>query len=473
MQLMKKPSRIGAALCLLTANLLGSTAAMAQNAEGPPAPGSDDLPATTNAYDDAADDLGTTEVDSAVLFYKEDGGRVQAIEPMVSIKHTTATGRIFSAKITYDALTGASPNGATPYSAQQSFVVPAGEYDDDDDEGESDGGTGASGTVVINPDTGLPERIYTTPAGTLPVDEGFRDNRVALDLGFTTPVAPSTKLSLGLNGSKEEDYTSLSGRASVAQELNNGSTTLSLGVNYEYDKIDPFHGIPTPLTAMNGIANNRTKSKNVLSVSGGLTQLLTPNWLVQVNYNYGWASGYQTDPYKIVSVVDATTGAPEAYLYESRPDTRTRQSVYAASKYAMGSFVTDVSARYYFDDWGINSMTFEVAEHVPLGRSAYVEPRVRYYKQDQADFFAFFLSDNATLPRYVSADARLDGFTAWTFGTSAGAMLSPSMEVYGNAEYYKTSKAGAYPNRPGALSQYDLYAGTNSVNVMVGVKFKF
>ena len=75
------------------------------------------------ADDEPADDLGTTTVDSAVLYYKENGGRVTAIEPMVGFTRTAKNGNILSLKLTYDALSGASPNGATPWSAAQTFVV--------------------------------------------------------------------------------------------------------------------------------------------------------------------------------------------------------------------------------------------------------------------------------------------------------------------------------------------------------------
>jgi hypothetical protein len=287
-------------------------------------------------------------------------------------------------------------------------------------------------------------------------------------------IADATKLSIGANGSVEQDYNSFAGRIGVSRDLNNKATTLSLGANFEHDQSKPFHGIPTPLTAMSGLAAAKgSDSKNVLSLVAGVTQVLTPNLLVQLNYSFGKSSGYQTDPYKLISVLNPTTGAPLRYLYESRPDSRTRHSIYGAAKWALGSYVTDVSARYYHDSWGINSYTLELAEHVPVGSKAYLEPRARYYHQTAADFFHYYLPSGSALPSYASADSRLDSFNAYTFGATAGFQLTPKIEIYANAERYQQSKAGSYGAIPAGLANQKLFAGTDAMSGMVGVKFKY
>jgi opacity protein-like surface antigen len=458
-----RPGRVAAALCLLTANLLATGGAEAQSQ---PRPGSTDGAGTdvANVYDQPVNDLDSLVVDGGVLYYKEQGGRVQAVEPTVSVVRTLQSGNVISGRLVFDALSGASPNGATPWTGPQTFVAPI---------KDQHSATGASGTVVTNPVTGKPERVYTTPAGKLPLDQAFRDHRVALDLGYGWALAPAWRLNLGADASIEEDYKSFSGRVSVAHPLNNGATTLSLGGNFEYDKVEPYHGIPVALASMNGTDTGRNDDRKVFTVLAGVTQILRPNWLVQLNYSYTNSNGYQTDPYRILSVVDQNSGAPLDYLYEARPRKRDRHAVYAASKLALGSFVTDVSARYYHDTWGIDAITVELAEHVPIARPAYIEPRVRFYHQTRADFFTYFLTQGDVLPRYASADSRLDGFNAWTFGATAGYELRPGLELYLNGDVYRTSKSGSYGPRPGALASYDLYAGADSFNILAGVKVKF
>jgi len=468
---------IGATLCLVTANLLAGTSLLAaDNNTGTNNPSAPDVAQVQNAYDQPANELGTTVIDSAVLFYKEDGGRVQAIEPIVSIVHSAKNGNVFSARLTYDSLTGATPNGAAPWRFNQTFVTPARQENmrgGDDDEG-GNSSTGASGgTTVTDPRTGRQVLQYTGDANQLPLDSGFQDQRWAVDLGFSTPLSSKTTLSLGLNGSNEQDYRSYAGRVSIAQEFNNKSTTLSVGVNFEHDISKPFFGTPVPLSEMSGDAKGANQNKDVLSIIAGVTQVMNRNWLLQLNYSFGSGKGYQTDPYKIVSRVNPISGRPVNYLYESRPETRTRHSVYVSNKIAMGSFVTDLSARYYHDSWGINSITAELSEHIPIGSRAYIQPSVRYYHQSAADFFNYYLLAAAPLPQFASADSRLDSFNAITVGLSGGYKISDQLEIYGLVEGYRQSKAGTKGVLPGDNANLELFAGTNAISVLTGFKFKF
>ena len=52
-------------------------------------------------------------------------------------------------------------------------------------------------------------------------------------------------------------------------------------------------------------------------------------WLRQLNYGLGRGSGSYNDPYKVLSVVDGSTGllTGDRFVTEARPDQRTRHSV--------------------------------------------------------------------------------------------------------------------------------------------------
>jgi hypothetical protein len=65
-------------------------------------------------------------VDTAVLYYKENNGRVQAAEPIVNLKKDYGDERVLNLKVTLDSLTGASPNGATSSSHSTNFYRPFG-----------------------------------------------------------------------------------------------------------------------------------------------------------------------------------------------------------------------------------------------------------------------------------------------------------------------------------------------------------
>ena len=462
-------SGIAATLGALAGALLQPAPAAAQADPGaaPSAAAPSAAPsAAPNAYDETSSEAGTLVGDTAVLYYKEDEGRVRVIESETGLTWNSANGLVVSGKFTYDSLTGATPNGAArSRNTVQTFRAPMKKgarlpAAETRSEGGSDTSTGASGTYEIAP-------------GRLPVDKGFKDTRKAVDLGVTLPLASGLKLSVGGAGSWESDFTSYSGRVGLSKELFNKNTTVSLGFNYERDSSRPFTGIPRPLGSMGDYAVGTARQKRVSSFVAGLTQVLTPGWLAQINWSHGVTRGYQSDPYKLVSLVDSASGDPFAYIYESRPVRRVRDSVYAGTKFAFGSAVTDASVRWYHDDWGITSWTYGLSEHMPLGRSAYVEPGVRYYRQTGANFFRNYLLLDENTPSFVSADSRLGAFHAWTLGVKAGAKIAPNIEIYGAAERYVQEGRRLDPTAPGALATTDLFAGSKSVSIITGLRVTF
>ncbi|HVU09944.1 MAG TPA: DUF3570 domain-containing protein, partial [Phototrophicaceae bacterium] len=152
---------IGAALGALTANLLAATAAHAQTVDT-----SVYQPDVSDNASDSGDsssgtDIGSglARVDSAILFYNESGGRVRAVEPTSNITLNASDGRVVSFRFTADTLTGATPNGATPWNQAQTFTTPA------HAPGTTTTVTSASGNahLVTIPGTGTVVRQYDTP----------------------------------------------------------------------------------------------------------------------------------------------------------------------------------------------------------------------------------------------------------------------------------------------------------------------
>jgi hypothetical protein len=304
---------------------------------------------------------------------------------------------------------------------------------------------------------------YTIRPGDVPLDDTFLDTRVALTGTWTQPLGRLNTLSVGASFSTEYDYTHLGLNARFARDFNQRNTTLSAGVAIASDEIDPVGGTPDALTPMrdasdeaddggsNGDDDARrgTQSKDVLDFVVGVTQVLSRNTIVQLNYSYSDSSGYLTDPYKVLSVVDPLTGlavprvpppgvdGPDhLYFYESRPDSRSKHSLYAQAKHDMGGTVLDVSYRYMTDDWDIDSHTIDARLRWPLGSRAYLEPHLRYYAQTEANFYTASLLDGVPIPAYASNDYRLGRFDAITAGlkygwqTRGGKDMSVRLELY-------------------------------------------
>lgn len=362
---------------------------------------------TTPAAPVCAQELDRWDFDTSLLYYGEDNSRVQDASIGLLATRDFLDDRSLSLGLTVDALTGATPSGANTQPVAQTFTRPSG------------------------------KSVYTTPANDLPLDDTFRDTRVALTANWQQPLGRMYSFNVGASASKEYDYTHVGFNARLARDFNNRNTTLSAGIALARDDIDAVGGAPTPLSPMLDVGDlsNRmdSESKDVFDVILGVTQVLGRNTVMQFNYSYSDASGYLTDPYKIISVVDGITGEivprtptpgvdgpSHQFLFEGRPDERVKQSFYGQVKHYMSGKVLDASYRYMTDDWDIESHTLDLRLRWPLGSERFLEPHLRYYTQSEADFYTVGIVDGQVLPAYASSDYRLGNFDGITAGVKYG-----------------------------------------------------
>ncbi len=431
-----KPSDWRAALAGATASLLAPVTPITAQAAG------------------TADGPTPWLVDSAVLVYNEAGGRVRAVEPVLGLKRSNAAGVATGLKLTLDSLTGASPNGAVAQPGVQTFTSPSG------------------------------KATYEAPAGRVPLDPSFKDTRVALAANQERPWGADQRLSYGLNVSNEYDFTSLGANVSLARDFDRRNTTLSLGLAVEANQMRPVGGQPLPLKPMFGTGSGKAgnASRNVADLLLGWTQVVNRQWLMQLNLGLGSGSGEHTDPYKLLSVVDGGTGllTGSRYVAESRPDSRTRTSLFWAHKLSLGPGVLDASYRWYGDSWGVRSHTVDLRWRHPLPGGGFVQPRWRHHVQSAADFYRGWLvegvdwnSATQTTPlAHASADARLGGFTADTVGVTLGWPLAREQLVTLRLESYRQrqdSLAGA----PGVLATLPLTPELKATMLTVGWSFRW
>ncbi|MDE2183962.1 MAG: DUF3570 domain-containing protein [Alphaproteobacteria bacterium] len=433
-----------------------------------------------------------TQIDGALLVYKEAGGRVQAIEPALDTQIHSADGYVLNVELIADAVSGATPNGAVPSDLSQTFTTPvrvtANSATGAGGEGEGEGGgtgagtgtggtttvTGASGGSTVVSSGGTASRQYTVAPNTLPVDKGFRDRRYAANVNWSQPLGDLTLVGFGAGFSREHDYRSITANVRAAQNFDSNNTTVSLSLNMELDSSFPFGGIPTPLTAMDGAWKTpKERSKTQTGFVIGLTQVMTRRWLTEIDYAFNMQHGYENDPYRIISVVAPSTGEPTSYLYENRPNNRQTQSLFWDNKIDLDPTVTDVSFRFFTDNWGIKSETVAVSERLNVGSSFYVEPDVRWYHQTAASFYRYYLVAGQPLPAYVSSDTRLGAFTSLTYGTKVGFYLSDRTELYLRVAYYQQTGNGHPAGTFGQLRNQDLFAGTKAFFAFVGYTWDF
>jgi len=347
---------------------------------------------------------------------------------VISAKKEIADDEFLSHKVVLDALTGSSANGAVPSASVQSFTRPSG-----------------NGT-------------YTAPANETPLDDTFRDARASYTLGWDKPFDRLNRGLFSTGLSKEYDFTSVFGSATWLRDTSSKNTTWSAGINLELDSIDPVGGAPEPLTDMlDELKDDGTETRNVTDLLFGVTQVIDRTSLVQVNLSLTAVDGYQTDPYKLVSVVDAG-GDPVRHLFENRPDSRARQSLFAKyRKILANDDIVTLSWRYATDDWEVDSNTIDLSYRWRLGEDTYLQPHLRWYSQSAAEFYRYFLTDGDPLPEFASADYRLGEMTATTIGVKYGSERDGSHAWSIRAEYYLQTGDGSPDEAIGQLRQQDLY----------------
>jgi hypothetical protein len=424
---------------------------------------------------DAPSETPSTTIDSALLFYHE-VNRVQAIEPEVNLSHKIDDDSTFSFGVAADSLTGATPLGAVASSLPQTYVrpykvIPLGTPV------TVTSASGGSTVVIVPPPTGAKTQTLgastIVPPNTFPLDRGFYDRRIAGHLGWEQALTQNLKLDGGVAYSKEHDYRSESVHVGLSQDFNAHNTTVSAAVNYESDLSFPLGGTPTPLTVMNADWKGPNTSLHQVDAVVGVTQVMSRRWLATLSYSYSDAHGYQTDPYKIISVVDPLSGQPNEQLYESRPDLRRKQSLFFDNKVHLTSDVISASLRGYKDDWGIKSMTADLRYRWQFGTDYYIEPHLRYYSQSAADFFHYYLVSGEAIPQYASADTRLAKFHAQTYGVKFGMPFNDTSELNVRVEYYDQHGNGSPAGAIGQLQQQNLFPDLKAYTLLLGYTFAF
>jgi hypothetical protein len=398
------------------------------------------------------------EIDTATLYYAEQD-RVSLFEPVLSARRNWDQ-HSFGAKLTVDTLTGPSPSGATPASTPQTTTGPSG---------------GAT---------------YSTKPGEIPLDDSFEDTRFALALDYTAPLPAEWSGTAAVNFSTEYDYQSIGGSLRLQRDFNQHNTTFAFGASVSSDTIDPVGGTPEGLSLkQNGgnpgdddedesdddrDARGSSENKTVVDLLAGVTQVIDPHSLVRLNLVYSDSSGYQTDPYKILSVV-GSDGEPLRYVYEKRPDSRTKTGAFVEYVRDFSGDVFKTSYRYLTDDWGIDSHTLETSYRFKLGAADYLEPQLRYYMQTSADFYHVALYDGEeNAVDYASADYRLGKLDAWTAGLQYGHRFASGSDLMLRASYYvQTPAEDEVPAQAAeGLSKFDqLVPDTKAIMLTVGYRF--
>ncbi len=224
----------------------------------------------------------------------------------------------------------------------------------------------------------------------------FKETRTAYEFGADTVVRDST-VSLSVSRSKEPDYIADATGLDVSHEVFGGMTTVSLGFTRAADQVGKK-------------GEGWIDKAQHWQYRTGITQILTPRWLLSVNGEAIADSGYLGSPYRSARVLGA-------YVRENNPRTRSSRAVKLRTIYDTSELVARSSLRAeyrrFWDNWNIKASTAEVGGSKYIGESFLVDASLRLYSQTKALFYS---DDAQVATTYASRNRQLSTFKSTAIG---------------------------------------------------------
>ena len=232
----------------------------------------------------------------------------------------------------------------------------------------------------------------------------YTEERTEQSIGFDY-LHGKTFMGLSYTNSEESDYSANSVRFGISQDFFGDLTTLGISYARGFDTV-----------RRNG-DNTFEEETDRQTYRVDLTQVLTKNLIVNLNYEGVTDEGFLNNPYRQVRFLDP--GAARGFSYESELYPRTRTSSAQALRamyYLPYRASLKAEVRNYSDSWGIKAYNGELAYTHPFGESGVVlEMKYRFYDQTSADFYSD-LFPRANAQNFLARDKELASFQTQTIG---------------------------------------------------------
>ena len=286
----------------------------------------------------------------------------------------------------------------------------------------------------------------------------YTENRVQQSVGVDYLNDKST-ISYGFTTSVESDFDATTHSFGVSQEMFGSMTTVSLS----YAKGDN-------IITQTGVSDF-IKTSGFQQFRTSVSQVLTKNMIMSVNYDIITDEGFLNNPYRNIRYIDPNDSSQYLFQREVYPETRTTNAASIGLRYFLPYRAAIFgSYRYFTDSWGIKADTYEIGYVHPLEENWTFETSLRFYSQNQANFYSdLFPFEN---PANVYArDKELSTFSDINFGVGVTYKFdSDSLWFFerGSANFFYTYMAFDYDNFtdirvdttvPGTEPLYRLTAG--------------
>jgi Protein of unknown function (DUF3570) len=265
----------------------------------------------------------------------------------------------------------------------------------------------------------------------------YRETRNEFGLGADYAVRDSL-ITVAASHSTEPDYVANAFNVDVSTETFSGMTTVGLGYTYGSDDVGK-------------VGEGFFDQAKHWRYRVGVSQILSPRWLANANFEVVSDDGYLGSPYRVALVFGAA-------VPERLPRTRTSRTLQfrLIGEVAPGWSVRG-EYRYFWDTWDIAAHTFGLGASHRLGERWLIDAYARAYRQDGALFY----SNNATSEtQYITRNRQLSNYNSLTFGTKVTYALKRDPGRYelflsGALEYWKTDYSDFTDLRTGSLYSYN------------------
>ena len=382
--------------------------------------------------------LSDDEIDFKFMYYQEDDDRIRVLTPAALLETELSPTLSIKLEAVYNVISGASPTGEPLSSSpitlplQTAPTISSGLFL---------GATGASGRAAPAPTpqprpqpapvarpAPQPAPVMRTPtpqpapqpavratpapqpappptapppqqaAPAAPNDQvktaQLEDERFAISLELAKRLNDHVFTFQGAYSS-ESDYESIAGSLKHAIDISLHNRTWRWGLAFTHDTISAF-------------TQTQEEDRDTIDFIVGVTQILSPKTLFEANMQFGYGTGYFTDPYKVVELNGTL-------VPERRPDEKHTQVLYLSLlhyiKWLRAS--AELSYRWYNDSFGIQGNTATLTWHQHIGDRVVLSPLLRYYRQSEADFYGLRFAGS---PSEYSSDYRVSAFEALSYG---------------------------------------------------------
>jgi len=213
-----------------------------------------------------------------------------------------------------------------------------------------------------------------------------------------------TFMGLSYTNSEESDYSANAVRFGISQDFFGDLTTLGISYSRGWDEV-----------RRNG-DDSFEEDTDRQSYRIDLSQVMTKNLIMSLNYEAVTDEGFLNNPYRQVRYLDPDAALGYSYQAEVYPRTKTSSATALRGLYYLPyRAALKTEARYYTDTWDVNAWNVEVGYTHPFAHGLTLDLKYRYYDQSAAAFYSDLFSRESA-QNFMARDKELASYATHTVG---------------------------------------------------------